>query len=143
VLPHRLLALLFLLLGAGYLFETTQIPMDPWTAAETVNTRTLPLLYGSLLCLVSLALLFRPPSTRPEAFDGYRALRLIGVLVLVLGFVLALPYIPLWIALGVLLAALPLWLGQRGLVQIGLLAVGVPLVAWFGVEVLLGLYLPD
>lgn len=143
MLPHRLLALLFLLLGAGYLFEATRIPMDPWTAAETVNTRTLPLLYGSLLCLVSLALLFRPAGTRPENLDGYRVLRLIGVLVLVLGFVLALPYVPLWIALGVLLAALPLWLGQRSPVQIGLLAIGVPLVGWLGVEVLLGLYLPD
>jgi hypothetical protein len=143
VLPHRLLALLFLLIGAGYLFEATQIPMDPWTAAETVNTRTLPLLYGSLLCLVSLALLFRPAGTRPEGLDGYRVLRLIGVLVLVLGFVLALPYVPLWIALGVLLAALPLWLGQRSAVQIGLLAIGVPLIGWLGVEVLLGLYLPD
>lgn len=142
-MPHRLLALLFLLLGAGYLFEATQIPMDPWTAAEAVNTRSLPLLYGALLCLVSLALMFRAPPERSEPVDAYRVLRLVGVLVLVLGFVLALPHVSLWIALAVLLAALPVWLGQRNALQIGLLAIGVPLVAWFGVEVLLGLYLPD
>ena len=111
----RLLLSSLLLLGGAYLWLAMKIPMDPWTAAETVNSRTMPLIYGVLLCLTLLGLLLR---------------------------VLALKMISLWLALGLLLAALALWLGERRLPLIFALALSVPLIGWLGIEVSLGLYLP-
>jgi len=142
-MAHRILLGLLALVAVGYVYQATQIAMDPWTAAETVNTRTLPVLYGSLLGGVSILLLLRAPRSAREAPDGYRLLRLAGLLLLVLAFIVALPHVPLWIALGVLLAALPLWLGERNLWRIAGLALGVPIIGWLGIEVLLGLYLPS
>ena len=137
----RLLLSSLLLLGGAYLWLAMKIPMDPWTAAETVNSRTMPLIYGVLLCLTLLGLLLRRPTASQPAAAG-RIIRVAGLLLITVCFVLALKMISLWLALGLLLAALALWLGERRLPLIFALALSVPLIGWLGIEVSLGLYLP-
>jgi len=116
--------------------------MDPWTAAETVNARTLPLLYGTLLCFTVILLLLRHAPKAP-AVAGGRLIRVGGIVLLTLGFVAVLNLLNLWLALGAVILTLALWLGERRYLMIGLLALCVPLAGWLGIEVLLGLHLPD
>ena len=105
--------------------------MDPWTAQELVNARTMPLVYGALLVL---ALLFS--NWRAKAVQAsVSPLRMFGVVVLAGAFLLALPVINLWFGLAGLLTALSVWLGERRTLPILLLSVSVPLLGWFGIEV--------
>ena len=54
---YRLLLLGLLITAVGYTVAARRIPMDAWTAAETVNAQTLPTVYGIVLSLALLALL--------------------------------------------------------------------------------------
>lgn len=66
---HVALKLGLLGLAIGYLITAWQIPMDPWTAQELVNARTLPLLYGAALIL-ALLLSWRQQTAAPEIDAG-------------------------------------------------------------------------
>lgn len=138
---HQLLKLLILGLGAGYLYTAWHIPMDPWTAEELVNARTLPLIYGGLL--VTAVLMSWKRTAPSEAIEAGPMLRVAGVVILTLAFLLALQFLNLWLGLAGLLTALALWLGERRLVPITALVITVPLVGWVGIELLLNLHLPD
>lgn len=70
-------------------------------------------------------------------------LRVAGVVILTLAFLLALQFLNLWLGLAGLLTALALWLGERRLVPITALVITVPLVGWVGIELLLNLHLSD
>jgi hypothetical protein len=133
---YRALLLGLLVLSVGYVVGARGIPMDAWTAAETVNTRTLPILYGLLLALVLLILMVGRPG-------GYRALRLAGLCAGVLCFTLIIAWLNFWVALGALLLGSAWWLGERRAVPLAGLAVAVPLIGYLGVELALGVYLPD
>lgn len=136
----RLLPGMLLCLALAYTLAALEIPMDPWTAAETINTRTLPIGYGSLLAATCLWLLLKPVAPAPTA--AARWPRLLGALLLIVATLVLLELMRFWLALGALLALLSLWLGERRLLPIALLSLTVPLVGWLGVEVLLGLRLP-
>jgi len=138
---HQLLKLLILALGAGYLFTAWHIPMDPWTAEELVNARTLPLIYGGLL--VFAVLLSWTRKTPSPAAEVGPLLRMSGVVILTMGFLISLQFFNLWLGLTALLTTLALWLGERRVVPIAALAITVPLIGWVGVELLLNLHLPD
>lgn len=138
---HGLLKLAIFGLGAGYLYTAWYIPMDPWTAEELVNARTLPLIYGGLL--VSALLLSWKRKSASAAIEAGPIVRMMGVVLLTLGFLMALQFVNLWFGLVLLLAALALWLGERRAVPIATLSLSVPLIGWVGVELLLNLHLPD
>jgi hypothetical protein len=42
--------------GITYLVLANQIILDPWSALDAVNSRTLPQIYGLMLCLAVLVL---------------------------------------------------------------------------------------
>ena len=144
---YRLLLLTLLAAAAGYLVVAARIPMDPFTAAETVNARTLPLLYGGLLAVTLLVLLARrrPPAGRAAGAEPPPTPRLgrgAGLCVLLLGFALSIERINLWLGLGALLLTSALLLGERRWVALGLVATLVPLGGYLLVEQLLGVRLP-
>ena len=141
--------LLFGLLGvsAAYTIMARRIPMDAWTAEETINAQTLPTLYGILLTLVLLVALLRLPGStgadgRTAIIPG-RGLRLCGLVGLVLVFIVLTGWLNLWLALGALLFAAAWWLGERRWLPMLALAVSVPLAGYLGIELGLGVYLPD
>lgn len=137
----RLLPVVLLCVAAAYVMAAVEIPMDPWTAAEAINTRTLPIVYGTLLAGACLWLLVRPPAA--SAAVNAHWLRLLGSLVLVIATLALLEKMSFWIALGALLCLLSLWLGERRAPTLVLVSIAVPLLGWLGVEVLLGLRLPS
>jgi hypothetical protein len=137
---HRILILTLLAATVAYLVSAWRIPMDPWTAQELVNARTMPLLYGSILLISLLLALLRNP--RVEATDPGLLLRMFGVIAMVLIFLLVLPAVNLWFAMSGLLVALALWLGERRVLPVLAVASIVPLLGWLAIEVILGLHLP-
>ena len=144
---HRLLALVLLAASLAYTVVARRIPMDAWTAEETINAQTLPTVYGVVLSLVLLLLLFRQPDgastdTRTAIAAG-RGLRLAGLTALVLAFIMLISWLNLWLALGTLLFAAAWWLGERRWLVMLSLAVSVPLAGYLGIEFGLGVYLPD
>jgi len=139
---YRLFLFCLLLIGVSYTVLARQIPMDPWTAEELVNARTLPMVYGTLLSLTLLILLKRPALTA-AAVPGGRLLRGAGITMLVLLFVALLGPLNLWIGLGLLLLASGWWLGERRWLPLLSLSLSVPLFGYLGIELGLGVYLPD
>ncbi len=137
---YRILLGSLLLTALGYLWLAAHIPMDPWTAAEAVNNRTLPLVYGTVLLGVVLLLLLARPRLA-HGVQGPRLLRLVVICLLALAFVATLPRVGLWVALGAWLATAGWWLGERRWQALAATALLIPLGGWLLVEQLLGLYL--
>ena len=136
---YRLLILLLLALTLAYLVLAREIPLDPWSAQELVNSRTLPTLYAGVMGLVLLRLLFAaPPGGRDPRHAG-RAMTLTG---LVLGFAIALGHLGLWVPLGGLLLSALLVMGERRPALLAGLSAGIPLAGWLLVERWLGVYVP-
>ncbi len=141
---YRLLLLALLAGSVLYTLAARRIPMDPWTAEEAINAQTLPTVYGLLLSGALLLALFRARPERPAAdLDAGRILRLAGVGLLVLAFIALVGWLNLWLALAGLLFAAAWWLGERRWLQMGALAVSIPLLGYLGIELGLGVYLPD
>ena len=144
-MAYRLFLLGLLATSMLYTFAARRIPMDPWTAEETINAQTLPSVYGLLLSLILLVALFR---ARPEAAASAgvpigRQLRLAGIGALVLAFVALVGWLNLWLALAGLLLSATWWLGERRWLPMLSLAIAVPLLGYLGIELGLGIYLPD
>jgi hypothetical protein len=133
-----------LLLGLLATSAARQIPMDAWTAEETINAQTLPTIYGLLLMLVLFFTLFRsPPVASESAIPAGRYLRLAGTGLIVLGFIALIGWLNLWLALGTLLFTSAWWLGERRWLPMMSLASSIPLFGYLAIEVALNVYLPD
>lgn len=139
---YRLLLIVLLVAGVFYTIASRRIPMDVWTAEELINAQTLPTVYGVLLSLTVLILLFRTPPAAAGVPTG-RFLRLAGIAGGVLAFVAAIGWLNLWLGLGILLIATAWWLGERRWLPMLSLALSVPLLGYLGIEIGLGVYLPD
>jgi hypothetical protein len=139
---YRLFLLLLLVTAVVYTISARMIPMDPWTAAEIVNAQTLPTIYGVVLCATLGWLIFRG-GTPVEPPSPYRVLRAGGVGMLTVAFVALLGWANLWLALGGLIGLSALWLGERRVLPVLSISILVPLTGYVGIELLLGLYLPD
>lgn len=139
---YRLFLLGLLVIAVLYTISARRIPMDPWTAAELVNAQTLPTIYGAVLSVALCWLLLRG-GRQADPPSPYRMLRAGGIGVLTLVFVVALGWINLWLALGGLIALSAVWLGERRVLPLLALSTLVPATGFVGIELLLGLYLPD
>ena len=146
----RLPALALVAFAALYLWQTLAIPLDPWSATEAINARTLPFAYGVVLFLVGAALLIRPhalPSSggdqtgsEADAGTSRRWLKLAAQCVIIVGFGVAIPFVGPWVALGALLVASLLAAGERRLPILIFLPIGTAAAAWLIVAVLLDVY---
>lgn len=129
--------------AVAYIWQTYTIPLDPWSAAEAINARTLPLVYGVVLLAVSLGLVVRPPSVGAEAAQTspgrWRALVLHSAAII--GFGVLIPWAGLWLALAALLVAGLLIAGERRPLVLGLAPVATAGVAWLLIAVLLDVYI--
>lgn len=153
---RRLPALALVAFAGIYLWLALAIPLDPWSATEAINARTLPLAYGVALLIVAAALLFQAtgaPSKPPPASgdgqtpDGERAAmrrrwqNLTAQCVIIAAFGLVIPIVGPWLALAALLLA-SLWAaGERRLPILLLLPACTAGAAWLVVAVLLDVYL--
>ena len=93
----RLTASALLVLAIGYVWSATNIPLDPWAAEEMVNSRTLPLAYGTALALACLVALVWPGPAVP-ARNAVAGRRVGWLVTIMLGFAIAFFVLPasLW-----------------------------------------------
>ncbi|MCY3814161.1 MAG: tripartite tricarboxylate transporter TctB family protein [Gammaproteobacteria bacterium] len=122
-----------------YLVAAWNIPLDPWSAAETVNARALPIVYGVGLLVVSIALLAVSPASQ-DTRRGARWKTLGAHCVAIAAFGLLIPYAGLWIATAVLLLAALLIAGERRLAVLAIAPVATAGTAWFLIAVALDIY---
>lgn len=122
-----------------YLVAAWNIPLDPWSAAETVNARALPIVYGVGLLAVSVALLAVAPASQ-DARRGAHWKTLATHCVAIAAFGLLIPYAGLWIATAVLLLAALLIAGERRWAVLTIAPVATAATAWFLIAVALDIY---
>ena len=126
-------------LGAGYVLLTSQIVLDPWSEMDAINSRTLPYLYGTGLMLCAFMLAWQQPN---KVEVSRRLLPLAAVCLVIITFIILLPYTGLWWALGALLLINMLIMGERRLPILLGTSISVPLVGWGLVEQLLEMVIP-
>ena len=148
---RRLLLLALFAIGAGYLLLSTQIVLDPWSAADTVHSRTLPQLYGILLCLAVLVCALRQPKTgsdNDQANDeasGQPALRLRPLLAftaLISVFIVSLHWLNLWLAVAGLLFCSLFICGERRWRALSTISITTSLLGYLAIEQLLQMSIP-
>ena len=126
-------------LGAGYVLLTSQIVLDPWSEMDAINSRTLPYLYGTGLMLCAFVLAWQQPN---KVEVSRRLLPLAAVCLVIITFIILLPYTGLWWALGALLLLNMLIMGERRLPILLGMSISVPLVGWALVEQVLEMVIP-
>ena len=120
-MTKRLLPLALVGFAAVYLWQASAIALDPWSAEEAINARTLPVTYACCLLILALALFARPqpdargdaPSPPASASNRKRWLALAGHCGAIVGFGAAIPWAGPWLALAALLLASLLIAGER------------------------------
>ena len=147
-MTRRIAPLAFLVLAVAYGWMASRIELDPWSASEAFNARTLPFIYAVLLGLLCLPLLGRGMQVQRDAgadvpdradWHGWRTAGLIAAAVVGFGFLI--PFAGLWPSAFLLLAASLLAAGERRwLVVLGAPA-GLAALGWLVIEKLLGVYL--
>ena len=137
-MTRRLVPRAILAIAVAYLWAATRVPLDPWSADEAVNARTFPLACGALLALFAAGLSLRgvPLTAGPGRYGPLAAI--VGC---ILAFIVAIPYIGLWPALGLFLCAALAVLGERRLPVLLGASLGTPALGWALVEALLGVYI--
>ncbi len=135
---RSILALLFAI-GAGYVLLTSQIALDPWSEIDAINSRTLPYLYGTALMLCVFSLVWQKPNI---VAVSRRLLPLALVCLVIITFVIFLPYTGLWRGLGGLLMLNMLIMGERRIPILLIISLSVPFVGWALVEQLLEMVIP-
>ena len=147
-MTRRIAPLAFLALAIAYGVMASRIELDPWSAAEALNARTLPFIYAVLLALLSLPLLVRGMQAQgnaagdaPSRLDwrGWRTAGLIAASVV--GFGLLIPFVGLWPSTVLLLVASLLAAGERRWLVVLGAPTALALFGWLVVEKLLGVYL--
>lgn len=141
-MTRRIAPLAFLALAIAYGWMASRIELDPWSAEEALNARTLPLTYAALLALLCLPLLLRGMQAQGDILHGGPGWRTAGLIAAaVVGFGLLIPFAGLWPSTVLLLASSLLAAGERRwLVVFGAPTV-LALFGWLVVEKLLGVYL--
>lgn len=144
-MTRRIAPLAFLALAIAYGWMASRIELDPWSAEEALNARTLPFIYAILLALLCLPLLVRGMQAQGEAVQGrldWRGWRTAGLIAAaVVGFGLLIPFAGLWPSTVLLLAASLLATGERRWLVVLGAPTGLALFGWLVVEKLLGVYL--
>ena len=141
-MTRRLAPLALAAFAVTYLWQTFAIPLDPWSASEAANARTLPTVYGIALLLLSGYLTLRggqQPEGDVSVSGGWRGL--LGHAVSIIGFGILIPLAGLWISLAALLLVSLLVAGERRptvLVFAPLVTVGA---AWLLIGVVLDVYI--
>ena len=144
---RRLAPLALAAFGAAYLWQALSIPLDPWSAAEAVNARTLPTVYAVALLLVATALLFGQEAKsaeasaerQPVAWRRWWTLAAHGGAIVAFGAFI--PLLGLWVAVALLLVACLLIAGERRIAVLALAPAGTALAAWLLVAVVLDVYI--
>ena len=137
-MTQRIIPLLLLTFSCGYLSLANLIPLDPWSAEESVGPRTLPIVYGSLLLILSSNMLFRGA---PILKRGYRWQPLTVIAICIIIFAGLIPYAGLWLTVAFFLCGSLGILGERRVLVLIAAPFATALLGWFVINVLLNVYI--
>lgn len=140
---RRLAPLGLVVFGLAYLWQALSIPLDPWSAAEAVNARTLPTVYAIVLLLLAGALLARPGAINADATRATSArswLTLAAHCAAIVGFGLLIPLFGLWVGIAALLGACLVIAGERRILVLAIAPLAIAGAAWFLLRVVLDIY---
>ena len=140
---RRLAPLGLVVFGLAYLWQALSIPLDPWSAAEAVNARTLPTVYAIVLLLLAGALLARPGAVNAPATGATSARRwltLAAHCAAIVGFGLLIPLFGLWVGIAALLGACLVIAGERRILVLAIAPLAIAGAAWFLLRVVLDIY---
>ena len=141
---RRLAPLGLVVFGLAYLWQALSIPLDPWSAAEAVNARTLPTVYAVVLLLLAGALLARPGAVGTgaptQATSGRRWLTLVAHCTAIVCFGLLIPLFGLWVGIAALLGACLVIAGERRILVLAIAPLAIAGAAWFLLRVVLDIY---
>ena len=145
--------------AVAYLWQAWSIPLDPWSAEEAVNARTLPLVYGFVLLALSVVLAASPspqpsqsPSPAPSASsttaadtrkDSIRArwVTLTAHCLAIAAFGVLIHFAGLWVATAALLAVALLIAGERRPIVLVVAPLATAVIAWLLIAVVLDVYI--
>ena len=127
-MSFRLLLVVLFGIGAAYLVLVAQIELDPWSAGDTINSRTLPHIYGVMLCLavLAMALGWQNPQGSASGPAKRKVNRLAWLSAPICAFIVSLLWLNLWIALACLLLGALWTMGEKRWSLICALSLGVP-----------------
>lgn len=140
---RRLAPLGLVVFGLAYLWQALSIPLDPWSAAEAVNARTLPTVYAVVLLLLAGALLARPGEVDAPATpttSARRWLTLAAHCAAIVCFGLLIPLFGLWVGIAALLGACLVIAGERRILVLAIAPLAIAGAAWFLLRVVLDIY---
>ena len=133
-----MIPLLLLTFSCVYLSLANLIPLDPWSAEESVGPRTLPIVYGSLLLILSSNMLFRGVSILKQ---GYRWQPLATTAICIIIFAGLIPFAGLWLTVAIFLCVSLGILGERRVLVLIAAPLATALLGWFVINVLLDVYI--
>ena len=146
-MTRRLLPLALAGFAAVYIWQALTITLDPWSADEAINARTLPLVYGGGLLILGVWLALRPgprpdgarPSpASPASRRRWRSLA--AQCCAIVGFGVAIPWAGPWLALAGLLVAALLIAGERRWWVLVLAPTVTAALAWVLIAIVLEVY---
>ena len=141
---RRLAPLGLVVFGLAYLWQALSIPLDPWSAAEAVNARTLPTAYAVVLLLLAGTLLARPGPVGADAptrtTGARRWLTLAAHCAAIVCFGLLIPLFGLWVGIAALLGACLAIAGERRILVLAIAPLAIAGAAWFLLRVVLDIY---
>ena len=144
-MTKRLLPLALIGFAAVYLWQASAIALDPWSAEEAINARTLPVIYACCLLILAVALFIRPPTPgdapSPPAEGWRRWLTLAAHCGAIVGFGVAIPWAGPWLALAALLLASLLIAGERRWWVLVTAPAVTAAASWLLIVVVLGVYI--
>lgn len=142
-MTRRLVPLALMAFAVAYLWQALAIPLDSWSAAETINARSLPTIYGiGLLVLALVSAIRPPPRSLPEVSGSRRRwLSLAAHCAAIAGFGVLIPLAGLWIAVAALLLATLVIAGERRPTVLVLAPLGTAATAWLLIAVILDIYI--
>ena len=143
-MSFRLLLVVLFGISAAYLVLVAQIELDPWSAGDTINSRTLPQIYGVMLCLAVLAMALGGQNPQgPASGPAKRKVkRLAWLSALICAFIVSLLWLNLWIALACLLLGALWTMGEKRWSVICALSLGIPLAGFVLIEHVLLMTIP-
>ena len=137
----RLVPALLIVFAAIYLWQTSLIPLDPWSADEAITARTLPYAYGVVLLALAFIRLVTAARVEGGLLHGSLA-RLAWVAALIVVYGLLIPRIGIWPATALFTGGCLTIEGEHRPTVVAGVPIGLVLLGYALIEGLLDVYLP-
>ena len=135
---HKLIPALLVVFGVVYTLLAANIELDSWSQDETINSKTLPIIYGATFTILCIPLLFQKSKNKAVPKFATRLAPLIAIIVI---FGTLIPYVGLWISLVFLLIFSLIVLGERRATVLLLAPLFTALCGYLLIEIGLNIYI--